>query len=179
MREVPVMKKNHGDDKGFTLIELLTIIATLGILMAVGMPKLIAMNTDAAKSTAASICEGLRTANTLTFSHRYMHGLLGAYTMGDVAANVQVAGVEEKAVTATSYKVKINSRWYQFDLTAPPDVPVTMPSIIAVTPAVDGSDTAAGGTDVGNDREQNNHHDDHPDWWARLWDLLNKLFGWA
>jgi competence protein ComGC len=173
------MKRNRGDNKGFTIIELLTIIATLGIVMAVAIPKLIAVNTDAANSTAASICEGLRTANTLTFSDRYMQGLFEAYTMGDVVDNVQLAGIEEKSVTATSCRVKINSRWYQFDLMAAPDVAVTMPSIIAVTPAVNGSDTAAGEIDVGSDRAKNNHDDDHGDWWARLWELLNRLLGRA
>jgi type II secretory pathway pseudopilin PulG len=167
----------HG--KGFTLIELLIMVLIAAIMVAVAIPRLFSMADDAATSAGHSILGALETANSLTFSRQLTRGITGPYTMGDILSNVDIKGVESSEVTVSSYKVRVQGRWYKFGLSAAPDVPSCQGSINMAVAASDVSG-GPGSTSTGAvpPTETNSPPAEHrEDWWPWLWNLLQHFFG--
>jgi type II secretory pathway pseudopilin PulG len=163
--------------KGFTLIELLMMVLVAVITVATVIPKLLSMTDDAARSAGSSILSALETANSLTFSRQLVKGLTGPYTMGDIVSHMDVKGVESSEVTLSSYKVRVHGRWYEFELSAAPDVPSSQGSIkIAVAPSDVSDGLGSANTAVvpppETDREAAEHRKGWEFW---FWSLLQHI----
>jgi prepilin-type N-terminal cleavage/methylation domain-containing protein len=165
--------------KGFTLIELLIMVLVAAIMAAAAIPRLFSIADNATMSAGHSILSALETANSLTFSRQLTRGITGPYTMGDILSNVDIKGVESSEVTVSSYKVRVQGRWYVFDLSAAPDVPSCQGSINMAVAAFDVSgDPDSVSTDTVPPTETNRTPAEHrEDWWSRLWNLLQHIFG--
>jgi prepilin-type N-terminal cleavage/methylation domain-containing protein len=165
--------------KGFTLIELLIMVLVAAIMAATVIPRLLSMADDAAMSAGRSILSALETANSLTFSRQLTRGITGPYTMGDILSNVDIKGVESSEVSVSSYKVRVQGRWYAFDLSATPDVPSCQGSInMAVAPSDVSSGSGSVSTDTIPPAETNRTPAEHrEDWWSWFWNLLQHIFG--
>lgn len=73
--------------KGFTLIELVVVIALLGILVAVAIPKYVDMLDKAKKAADDSYVGGLRSATALIYGSNVLYGTTVAHTNG-ITTNV-------------------------------------------------------------------------------------------
>lgn len=140
-----------GNRKCFTVVELLVMMLVASVLAATAIPRLVSMTGDAATLTGNFILSTLETANSLTFSRQVAQGLTGAYTMGDVLANVDMKGVETSEITASSCKVRIQGRWYEFNLSPASDVSLSqgLINMAVAAPGVTGGGPSSANTRPG------------------------------
>jgi prepilin-type N-terminal cleavage/methylation domain-containing protein len=62
------------DNKGFTIVELVVVIAILGILVAVAIPKYVEMTTQAKKAADDGYLAGLRSATLMLYASNIVAG---------------------------------------------------------------------------------------------------------
>jgi prepilin-type N-terminal cleavage/methylation domain-containing protein len=119
--------------KGFTLIELLIIIAIVGILAGIAIPRYLNMVRQATDGTAKSVLGALRTQNSLIFSQRVVRGTTATYTMGFIAANVAAIKGISWTAAGTRFTMTVRGNTYTFTLTPTPRPPITYGTITAGT----------------------------------------------
>jgi prepilin-type N-terminal cleavage/methylation domain-containing protein len=66
-------------NKAFTIIELVVVIAILGILVAVAIPKYVEMTTQAKKAADDGYLAGLRSSTLLLYASNVVSGTTNAF----------------------------------------------------------------------------------------------------
>ena len=104
------MKLNQ--QTGFTLIELIIVIAIIGILAAVAIPKFISLSTNAQAATITSIAGALSSANAENYAARVLSNKNGSpVTNCTSVANLLQGGLPPlpPGYTITSRSVRVNA----------------------------------------------------------------------
>jgi prepilin-type N-terminal cleavage/methylation domain-containing protein len=95
-----IMRRRNG---GFTLIELIVVIAILGILVAVAVPKYIDLTKKARKSADDGYLAGLRAATLMIYASNILEKTTNALTGGYWPSLIQVTNQMSESYTWQYY----------------------------------------------------------------------------
>jgi MSHA pilin protein MshA len=94
--------------KGFTLIELVIVIAILGILASVAIPKLFNITSDAQTATTLGVAGALSSANAENYAVRVEKSTNGGAVTNCTAVAALLQGGLPTGYTITSASVAVN-----------------------------------------------------------------------
>ena len=95
----------HRKSQGFTLIELVIVIAIIGILSAVAIPKFINLSSNAQTAATNAIAGALGAANASNYAARKLSGSLGVAVTNCTSVSSALQGGLPSGYTITSAAV--------------------------------------------------------------------------
>lgn len=96
---------NRRQVQGFTLIELVIVIAIIGILSAVAIPKFINLSSNAQTAATSAIAGALGAANASNYAARKLSGSLGVAVTNCTSVSSALQGGLPSGYTITSAAV--------------------------------------------------------------------------
>ncbi|MEW5702603.1 MAG: prepilin-type N-terminal cleavage/methylation domain-containing protein [Candidatus Zixiibacteriota bacterium] len=102
-----ILRKFHGDRAGFTLIELVIIIAVLGILAAVAIPRYVDMVGEAKASSCRGALGGLRSGISIYYANTAL--TTGTATWPPIASLRTVGTVMAHEIPRNPYQLPTNA----------------------------------------------------------------------
>jgi MSHA pilin protein MshA len=100
-------RRYRRDQRGFTLIELVIIIAVLGIIAAVAIPKYVDMISDAKESACKGALGGLRSAVSIYYANTALK--TGTATWPPIDSMRTVGVVMAQGLPPNPYQVDANA----------------------------------------------------------------------
>lgn len=101
---------NHRQVQGFTLIELVIVIAIIGILSAVAIPKFINLSSNAQTAATNAVAGALSAANSSNYASRKLSSSLGvAVTNCTSLSSALQGGSLPTGYTITSAAVAVDT----------------------------------------------------------------------
>ena len=100
-------RRCHRDQRGFTLIELVIIIAVLGIIAAVAIPKYVDMISDAKESACKGALGGLRSAVSIYYANTALK--TGTATWPPIDSMRTVGVVMAQSLPPNPYQLDANA----------------------------------------------------------------------
>ena len=100
-------RRYRNDQRGFTLIELVIIIAVLGIIAAVAIPKYVDMISDAKESACKGALGGLRSGISIYYANTALK--TGSATWPDIDSMQTVGVVMAQGLPPNPYQVDANA----------------------------------------------------------------------
>jgi len=101
------IRKSHRSEQGFTLIELVIIIAVLGIIAAVAIPKYVDMIGEARESACKGALGGLRSAISIYYANTALQNNSATWPPIDSVRTIGV--VMAQAIPPNPYQSSSNA----------------------------------------------------------------------